>query len=92
MSDPTYETKASREVDAIYEAEYAAADRDLRKGKMSVAFEMHNNSDELCDRFSDLASQHYRRELTPEQLANQLTTLLCDLVSEVAEWSAERKR
>lgn len=91
MTDYTYETKASREVDAIYEIAYQAADKDLRNGTMLVAADLLDHP-ELDADFTRILSQHYRRELTPEQLASQLSTLLCDLVSEVAEASAERKR
>lgn len=90
MTDYTYETKESRRVDAAYSEAYDSVANGLRSGRMSVTQELEQYP-ELDDAFNRLMSEHYRRELTPEQLAHQLSTLLCDLVAECAEWAAERK-
>lgn len=90
MADPTYETKESRRTDAIYQIAYNAADRELRNGIMQIASDLLDHP-HLDAAFTRILSQHYRRELTPEQFATQMSTLLCDLVTEVAEWAAERK-
>lgn len=91
MFDPTAETKRSRCVDAIYSDAYDRVARSLRDGKLWVADELRDHP-ELSIAFDLLLSEHFRRETTPEVFAHQMSTLLCDLVSELAEWEADRKR
>jgi hypothetical protein len=87
MTDTTYETKTSRLAeDAINDA-YDDVDKSLRTGEMSVADELLNYP-KLADAFNALMSDHYRRILSPEALAARLSTILCDLVTEEAEWKA----